>query len=49
MGHIDRLLIVLLLTSQGIVGGTISFPFIKDAPVYPMLKEIRKEALKLLS
>ena len=30
-------------------GGTISFPFIKDAPVYPRLMEIRKNALKLLS
>ena len=28
--------------------GVISFPFIKDGPVYPMLKEIRKEALNWL-
>jgi len=25
---------------------TISFPFIKEGPVYPMLKEVLKEALK---
>ena len=29
--------------------GIISFPFVKDSPVYPMLKVIRKEALKHLS
>ncbi len=29
--------------------GIISFPFLKDGPVCPMLKEIRKEALKHLS
>ena len=27
----------------------LSFPLVKDGPVYPMLKEIIKEALKLLS
>ena len=27
----------------------ISFPFIKDGPVYPVLKQIRKAALKHLS
>ena len=29
--------------------GIISIPSLKDGPVYPMLKEIRKEALKHLS
>ena len=45
VGHIDWLLIGLLLLLQGIVGQYISFPFVKEAPVYPRLKEIRKEAL----
>ena len=30
-------------------GGIISFPLLKDGPVYPMLKETWKEALKYLS
>ncbi len=29
--------------------GIISFPLVMDGPVYPVLKKIRKEALKLLS
>lgn len=28
--------------------GIVSFPFVKDGPVYPMVLEMRKEALKHL-
>ena len=45
MGHFDQLLIGLML--PGIVGQYVLL--CKDAPFYPMVKEIRKEALKLLS
>jgi hypothetical protein len=34
---------------QGIVDGIVSSPFVKDAPFYPMLKEIRKEEFKQFS
>ena len=38
-----------LNTRDGLWGVIISFPFVKEGPVYPMLKVIWKEALKHLS
>ena len=40
------MLIVCCCCHKELWDGSISFPSVKDGPVYPMLKEIRKEALK---
>ena len=44
VGHVDR-----CCSHKEFWESIIAFPFVKDGPVYPMLKEIRKEALKHLS
>jgi hypothetical protein len=53
VGHVDYVFtewcVGLIVCAQVILAGSISFPFLKDGPVCPTLKEMRKKALKHLS
>ena len=46
--HVDRLFVFKYSCPDEMWDGIISFPLL-DGPVYPMVREIRKEAFKPLS